>query len=63
MCAALRSGAEGSVRAPSCIRMNASWKGRQDAAFAPASATFFCASEIDSAGSDARKAATCEAMR
>ena len=43
--------------------MNASWNGRHDAASAPRPATSLRASAIDIVGSEARSAATCEAMR
>ncbi len=56
---ALRSAAAGSVSAPSCIRMNASWNGRHDAAIGPDAATSAWASSIVTDESEARAAATC----
>ena len=43
--------------------MKASWNGRHVAASSPMAATSLCAAAIDVVGSDARTAATCEAMR
>ena len=60
---ALRTAAVGSVSAPSCIRMNASWNGRHDAAPTPFASTSARACSIVTAESEALAAATWEAMR